>query len=300
MPFIQQGGGGVILAWDTRVYKKIDCLVGCFSVFVLLKGVEDGFAWICTGVYGLNADGLRDALGTELDSVRGRWSAAWCLFGDFNIIRYSAEYLGCSSFSPAMFKFSDFIERNFLVDIPLVGGEYTWFRDSENPSMSRIDRVLVSADWEDHFLDVTQRPLPQVISDHYPLLVEVGGMLRGKTSFKFENMWLKVEGFVDLVRGWWNGYHFVGSPSYVLACKLKALKGDLKHWNKHVFGDVSFKKKHLLSELLDLDLREGMQTLSLADSARRVEINADIEFLASMEEISWRQKSKALYLKKKG
>ena len=43
-----------------------------------------------------------------------------------------------------------------------------------------------------------------------------------------------------------------------------------------------------------------MQTLSLADSARRVEINADIEFLASMEEISWRQKSKALYLKKRG
>ena len=68
-------------------------------------------------------------------------------------------------------------------------------------------------------------------------------MSRGKTSFKFENMWLKVEGFVDLVRGWWNGYHFVGSPSYVLACKLKALKGDLKHWNKHVFGDVSFKEK---------------------------------------------------------
>ena len=68
-------------------------------------------------------------------------------------------------------------------------------------------------------------------------------MSRGNTSFKFENMWLKVEGFVDLVRGWWNGYHFVGSPSYVLACKLKALKGDLKHWNKHVFGDVSFKEK---------------------------------------------------------
>ncbi|XP_030971912.1 uncharacterized protein LOC115992014 [Quercus lobata] len=122
-------------------------------------------------------------------------------------------------------------------------------------------------------------------------------MSRGKTSFKFENMWLKVEGFVDLVRGWWNGYHFVGSPSYVLACKLKALKGDLKYWNKHVFGDVAFKKKYSLSELLDLDLREGMQTLSPADSARRAEIKADIEYLASLEEISWRQKLKALYLK---
>ena len=147
--------GGVLLAWDTRVYKKIDCMVGCFSVSVLLKGVVDSFAWICTGLYGPNADGLRDALCTELDSVRGRWSAAWCLFGDFNITRYPPERLGCSSFSPSMFKFLDFIERNLLIDIPLVGGEYTWFRDSENPSMSRIDRVLVFVDWEDHFLDVT-------------------------------------------------------------------------------------------------------------------------------------------------
>ncbi|KAL4632523.1 hypothetical protein ACB092_04G057200 [Castanea dentata] len=196
-----------------------------------------------------------------------------------------------------MFKFSNFIERNVLVDLPLVGGEYTWFRGSENPSMFRINSFLVFADWEDHFLDVIQRSLPCVISDHYPLLVEAGGMSREKTSFKSENMWLKVEGFVDLVQGWWNGYHFVGPPSYVLACKLKALKGDLKHWNKHVFGYVSFRKKCLLSKLLDLDLREGMQSLSLADSARRSEIKADIEYLASLEEISWRQKSKALFLK---
>ncbi|XP_050280616.1 uncharacterized protein LOC126721610 [Quercus robur] len=40
-----------------------------------------------------------------------------------------------------------------------------------------------------------------------------------------------------------------------------------------------------------------MQTLSPEDSARRVEIKANIEYLASLEEISWRQKWKALYLK---
>ena len=52
-------------------------------------------------------------------------------------------------------------------------------------------------------------------------------MSRGKSSFKFEYMWLKVQGFVDQVRCWWDGHHFVGPPS--LAYKFKALKGDLKH-----------------------------------------------------------------------
>ena len=36
--------GGVILSWDIRVYEKIDCVVGCFSVSILLKGVVDDFA----------------------------------------------------------------------------------------------------------------------------------------------------------------------------------------------------------------------------------------------------------------
>jgi len=62
--------------------------------------------------------------------------------------------------------------------------------------MSRIDRTLVSADWEDQFGNVSQRVLPRVISDHCPILVESSVVGRGRNAFKFKNMWLKVEGFV--------------------------------------------------------------------------------------------------------
>ena len=41
--------GVVILAWDTRVYTKMDVLVRCFSVSILFMGVVDSFDWICTG-----------------------------------------------------------------------------------------------------------------------------------------------------------------------------------------------------------------------------------------------------------
>ena len=78
--------------------------------------------------------------------VRTRWNKAWLLFGDFNVVRYPCERLGCDSFSPAMFAFSDFIDRNCLVDLPLQGASFTWFRDSIPSSMSHIDSTLVSTD----------------------------------------------------------------------------------------------------------------------------------------------------------
>ncbi|KAM3730327.1 hypothetical protein ACB098_12G079000 [Castanea mollissima] len=146
--------GGFWLAWDRRVFEKVDYFVGRFSVSVLLKGVVDGFQWVCSGVYGPTVDSTRNEMRVELDSKRSRWSSAWCLIGDFNIISYAVERLGCNSFSSAMFKFSYFTEKHNMVDLPLVGGDYTWFHDSENPSMSRIDRTLISADWEDHIMDV--------------------------------------------------------------------------------------------------------------------------------------------------
>jgi hypothetical protein len=45
------------------------------------------------------------------------------------------------------------------------------------------------------------------------------------------------------VKLWWQNYRFEGCPSYVLACKLKALKGDLRKWNDEIFGDVGKRKR---------------------------------------------------------
>ena len=59
-----------------------------------------------------------------------------------------------------MFAFLDFIEANYLVDLPLEGALCTWFRDSVTDCMSRIDITLELVDWVDHFGNESQRVLP--------------------------------------------------------------------------------------------------------------------------------------------
>jgi hypothetical protein len=228
--------------------------------------VADGFDWTCTGVNGPTIEAYRGAFWAELETISQTWNAPWCIMGDFNVVRFSSECLGCNSFSPSMLAFSEFIEFSYLVDLPLKGGTYTWGNGSDPPYMSHIDRFLASPDLEEHFLDVLQKLLPHPISDHHPILLETGGMLRGKSSFKFKNRWLKHEGFVDQVLEWWNGNDFSGIPSFVLACKHKALKWDLKLWNRKVFGDLSFNKNCLMAEMLELDVKEGLFGFSIEDN----------------------------------
>ncbi|RVW91467.1 hypothetical protein CK203_038548 [Vitis vinifera] len=155
--------------------------------------------------------------------------------------------------------------------IGMEGGPFTWNGGLNNQAMSRLDRFLVSEDWEGHFNGVVQSTLPRPVSDHFPILLDGGGVRRGSVPFRFENMWLKEEGFKDLLKGWWQGLGFSGSFSFILAEKLKALKAILKSWNKLVFGKVGVNKRLALDKVDFWDSQEKMRTLSLEELEARKE-----------------------------
>ena len=79
------------------------------------------------------------------------------------------------------------------------------------------------------------------MSDHFPILLKGGNLHGGKKPFRFENMWLKDEGFLGRASSWWESYHFQGTHSFSLANKLKMLKLDLKRWNVEEFGNIGLR-----------------------------------------------------------
>jgi len=196
-----------------------------------------------------------------------------------------------------MMEFSDFIFEQDLMDLPLVGRPFTWSNNQEIPSWSRLDRFFVSPNWEVKFSGSLQKRLPRLCSNHFPILLDCGGVHWGPKPFKFENMWLKAEGFVDRVCLWWESYRFQGSPSFIFSQKLKALKIDLKRWNDQEFGNVEFRKEMHMEELCALDSLEEQRDLIPKEKARKCGVIRDLENSILQEEISWRQKSGALWLK---
>ena len=123
-----------------------------------------------------------------------------------------------------MCRFAEVIDDLGLSDMPLQGGLFTWSVGSNGRVMPRIDRFLVSRDWKSYFNRVIQSTLPRPVLDHFPILLDGGGIRLGPSPFHFESMWLKSAGFKNLLKGWWQGLSFKGFASYILAKKLKVTK----------------------------------------------------------------------------
>ncbi|GFZ11267.1 hypothetical protein Acr_22g0006650 [Actinidia rufa] len=228
------------------------------------ENLEDGNTWAFAGVYGPHNKGDKRGLWEELAGARATGGTPWVCGGDFNVVRFPFVAGGQASLS-AMRDFSEYIKDEELIDLPL-GDSFTW---SNGTAFSRLDRFLISSDWEGEHMDVRQYCLPIVVSDHKPVFLVGGGKSKGPAPFKFENMWLQAEGFEDLVRKWWQGYSVHGSPSYHLARKLKLLKEDLKRWNREVLANLT-------EELQVLETKEQFPGLTKGERNRRVEMKAEI------------------------
>lgn len=114
--------------------------------------------------------------------------------GDQNIVRFPTEKLGGGHISAAMSLFSDWINSHSLIDLQLGGASFTWSNHQTPPSMSRLDRFLVSADWLDLYPELCQLALPKPASDHCPIVLDSRPERWGATPFCFELAWLENKG----------------------------------------------------------------------------------------------------------
>jgi exonuclease III len=224
--------GGILIAGTTDFSIELETLaIGRFSVSGKVTNREDNSSWSITGVYGPQEDHKKIEFMAELRALNQVLQAKWLICGDFNLIKKVNEKSNGNVNLRMMGRFSALIEALELVDFPLLGRRFTWSNNQEIATLTRIDRVLVTKEWDIAFPQFQLTPASSNVSDHCPL--QLKPMERNHfCGFRFESHWLKDEDFMGVVQNTWNKEVQSADPTRVLHTKIERTAKALKSWNR--------------------------------------------------------------------
>ena len=108
-------------------------------------------SWSLANVYGPAHDDFKDSFLTELSSFCYKAKHPILLGGDFNIMRFSSDKNKNFNDNKYSCVFNQIMNSYDLRDLPLSGGKFTWSNNRKNPTLKKLDRVLISSSWENEF-----------------------------------------------------------------------------------------------------------------------------------------------------
>ncbi|XP_028091886.1 uncharacterized protein LOC114292178 [Camellia sinensis] len=215
--------GGLLCVWDPLIFSLKECR--CFRSFILLAGImHSSINCVICNIYAPNEDLNRRKLWGILSNLKSIFPNPWCLGGDFNEVKNISKRKGCVRRDRGIGEFVNFISNLELVDIPMLGRQYTW---GNSQSWNRIDRFLVNPDRLEWFRYKVWG-LPRFFSDHSPILLMEDDRNWGPKPFKFINAWVLHPDFLDEAKRAWESSGVQGWACYIIMEKLRVLKVALK------------------------------------------------------------------------
>ncbi|XP_059294628.1 uncharacterized protein LOC132047627 [Lycium ferocissimum] len=144
-------------------------VVTCRVKFIPLQ-----LEFIATFVYVYNMKEDRKELWDHLSQLSGNHKEPWIVLGDFNVVLHREDRLGGNPVTLVeVTDFQNCIDNCGLEEIANSGSQYTWNDKQDARIFSKIDKVLVNGEWVDQMPDITAHILPEGISDHCPLVVQM-------------------------------------------------------------------------------------------------------------------------------
>lgn len=130
--------------------------------------------------------------------------------------------------------FNNFIGELHLREIFVSGVKFTWSNKQRSPTLIKLDRILASSGWDLHFSTCFAWSKARVGSDHSPLILDTGESRDNWAKyFFFQEKWLQLEGFDQLVRNKWDDKKVSYSNS---TYSLNIWHGCLQSLRKHLRG----------------------------------------------------------------
>lgn len=121
---------------------------GIFFVKFTLCNKSDCFKWALPVVYGPAQMDKKERFLAELVSLGSHESLPLVRGGDFNILRKPSEKNNDNFDHCCPFPFNVVIDGLCLKELEMVGRQYTWANNLTPQTFEKLDRVLVTTNWD--------------------------------------------------------------------------------------------------------------------------------------------------------
>ncbi|XP_073121193.1 uncharacterized protein [Henckelia pumila] len=266
----------------------IDCIVS-----------HSQFNWRFTGFYGHPNVSLRESsweLLKRLASLQEFSHFPWLVGGDFNEILFDYEKLGGSSkTSSQICRFRDTVNECNLSDLLCKGDVFTWCnrRSGDQNVCERLDRFLCTNSWTHLFPSAEVVNLEFFGSDHRPVFLTLctddAHILQKRSKrFFFEHKWYLEQDFTPFLKQCWQASSHLGDMPTI----LEVCKKDLQVWAGTRFNNLGKRISKLRKTLNHLQKSHVFGY----NVPRILELEKEIEKLANLEEIHWKQRGRVNWL----
>jgi len=290
--------GGILVAARQPDIHLTDLHIGCFSATVRVHtgAVGDREPWWLTVVYGPQEDSDKLLFLEELSAVRDACSGPWAVIGDFNLILDEADKNNDAINRRNLRRFTQAVTELELINLHLHGRRYTWSNERRSPTLVRLDRALVSLQWEGLHPDCHLQALSLDASDHCPLLLQTNLYSHRMRRFHFESFWPKTAGFQEALIQGWVSTSGSSDPLRRLDERFRNLTRELQRWAAHRIGNIREQLLMARAIILRLDRAADLRQLSDSEHQLRKDLKLKTLGLASLERTMARQKARVRFL----
>jgi exonuclease III len=192
--------GGILGGFRNSRFDILDTVLGRFYIRVTLQDLKIQRKWKLVLVYGAAQEADKEEFLRELGDICCNQRLPMLIGGDFNILRFPSDKNKTMRKNKWTDLFNAIINTYELREIDMSSGQYTWSNNQINPTLEKLDRFLMTADWENMFPLIVVHKKSRDVSDHNPTILDtMENREQKKKSFRFEKNWLKEEEFLFMV-----------------------------------------------------------------------------------------------------
>jgi hypothetical protein len=168
--------GGILVGFKSDIFEIISWQGLELCAVAIVKNILDKVVWRLITIYDIPYEESKSKLTflEKLDGILNNWQGPTMIGGDFNLVRNQKEKSNGVVNFHHMNAFNELINKWGLIEIRDPNRSFSWTNNQESPILTKLDRAMVSVDWDNKYPMAKVTMMPEGITDHNPLRVSFG------------------------------------------------------------------------------------------------------------------------------